>query len=409
MAMIEGGFSLEMGGANGNMISLQTESATRFFNNYAVKQTDQYARRLGLYADVVLGKDLEGRFASFNTPKNSLRPRANGCTWNPNGAMRLNIDKFPTCPVEFDGEQCPDVFYGTCFERIFVPGSVNPLGEGAEAQALVRMMVERIQLGLGNDFFNLYNFANHPLIDSANTNLSYAVEAAEFEAYYAQMNEGDCGGLITQLDALANDPIYGRYYNGVIPTGATGFSETTDAYIGDIIADLIEPMIAAASPELQIAIENGIPVNGVLRYPIILLGPKEFTAYRKFITDMAPNNELAYRYMIQGETGDPMLERNVLRYDNLPVVKWDALVQFDATLGTKSHRGAIIAPGNFGVLSNVGDINNRLFNGQGLVIQESPLLKDKGKVYMHTNFRWGAAIADPKMAVMFKTVVTPNS
>jgi hypothetical protein len=409
MAIIEGGFSLEMGGANGNMISLQTESATRFFNNYAVKQTDQYARRLGLYADVVLGKDLEGRFASFNTPKNSLRARANGCTWDPNGAMRLNIDKFPTCPVEFDGEQCPDVFYGTCFERIFVPGSVNPLGEGPEAQAIVRMMVERIQLGLGNDFFNLYNFANHPLIDSANANLSYAVEAAEFDAYFAQMNEGNCGGLITQLDALANDPIYGRYYNGVIPTGSTGFSETTDAYIGDIIADLIEPMIAAASPELQIAIENGIPVNGVLRYPIILLGPKEFTAYRKFITDLAPANDAAFQYLIQGETGVPLLERNVLRYDNMPVVKWQALVDFDATLGTKSHRGAIVAPGNFGVLSNVGDINNRLFNGQGLVIQESPLLKDKGKIYMHTNFRWGAAIADPKMAVMFSNVVAPNS
>ena len=409
MAQIEGGFSLETGGANGNMVMLTTESATRFFNNYAVRQTDQYARRLGLYADVALGNDLEGRFASFGTPKNSLRTRVNGCTWNPNGSMRLNIDKFPTCPVEFDGEQCPDVFFGTCFERLFTPGSTNPLGEGAEVQSLMRMMTERIQLGLGNDFFNLYNFANHPLIDAASANLTYAVESSEFDAYYAQMNDGNCGGLITQLDALANDPIYGVYYDNVIPTGSTGFSETTDAYIGDIIADLIEPMIEAASPELKIAIENGIPVNGVLRYPIILLGPKEFRAYRKYITDMAAQNELAYMYLIQGESGDPVLERNVLRYDNLPVVKWDAVTTFDATLGTKSHRAAIVAPGNFGVLSNVGDIQNKLFNGQGLVIQQSPLLKDKGKIYMHTNFRWGAAIADPKMAVMFSTVVTPSN
>jgi len=409
MAMIEGGFSLEMGTANGNMVTLTTESAVRFFNNYAVKQADQYARRLGLYADVTLGRDLEGRFASFGTPKNSLSNRKNGCTWNPKGGVRLNIDTFPTCPVEFDGEQCPDVFFGTCFERLFVPGSTNPLGEGPEVQALLRQMVQRIQLGLGNDFFNLYNFANHPLITSANTNLSYMVDADEWEDYYDQMNSGNCGGLITQLDALANDELYHNYYDNVIPSGATGIDEATDEYIGDIVADLIEPMIAAASPELQIAIENGIPVNGVLRYPIILLTGKEFKAYRKFITDMAPNNELAYRYLIQGETGDPVLERNVLRYDNLPVVKWDAHTEFDATLGTKSHRAAIVAPGNFGVLSNVGDIQNRLYSGLGLVIQESPLLKDKGKIYMHTNFRWGAAIADPKMAVMFSRIIAPIS
>lgn len=409
MAMIEGGFSLEMGGANGNMVTLTTESTVKFFNNYAVRNTDQYARRLGLYADVTLGRDLEGRFASFNTPQNALSNRKNGCTWNPKGGIRLNIDTFPTCPVEFDGEQCPDVFYGTCFERLFVPGSTSPLTEGPEVQAMLRMMVERIQLGLGNDFFNLYNFANHPLITSADTNLSYSVDAETWADYEDQMMSGDCGGLVTQLDALANDAIYGRYYNGVIPSGSTGINETTDAYIGDIVNDLIEPMIAAASPELKVAIRNGIPVNGVLRYPIILLTSQEFTAYRKFITDMAPTNPDSYRYLIQGESGDPVLERNVLRYDNMPVVNWEAVNNFDAYLGTKSHRAAIVAPGNFGVLSNVDSIQNRLYSGLGLVIQESPLLKDKGKIYMHTNFRWGAAIADPKMAIMWSRVITPIS
>ncbi|MFK5283121.1 hypothetical protein ACI3PL_26480, partial [Lacticaseibacillus paracasei] len=68
---------------------MQTESALRFFQNFAVKNLDQDARDLGLYADVNLGRDLKARFASFTTPKHLLGARSNGCTWNPKGGVRL--------------------------------------------------------------------------------------------------------------------------------------------------------------------------------------------------------------------------------------------------------------------------------------------------------------------------------
>lgn len=60
-----------------------------------------------------------------------------------------------------------------------------------------------------------------------------------------------------------------------------------------------------------------------------------------------------------------------------------------------------------GVLSNVEDVANRLFSGAGLVVQQSTSLDDKGKVFMSTTFRWGAAIADPKMAVMASLIIRP--
>jgi hypothetical protein len=319
--------------------------------------------------------------------------------------LRVNIDTFPTCPVEFDGEQCPDVFFGTCFERIFTPASTSPLTDNPEVQSLLNKMVERINLGLGNSFFDLYNFANHPLIESANTAGTYASNS-DWDNYYDQQMSGECGGLITQFDALGDSVEFGQYYNGVIATGASGINTTTDAFDGDITA-LFDDVINRAHPNLRIAINNGVMINGALRMPVILATDAEFEAYRKFIADMAPGNTYAYQFMLTGVDGNTIRNPNILEYRGLPVIRWEANTTFDATVGTKSHRVAIVAPQSLGVLSNVGDISNRLFSGVGLAIQESPVLKDKGKIFMHTNFRWGAAIADPNMAVMVKRIIMP--
>lgn len=401
--ILEGGFSITAPNGGGQ-ITVQTESALRFFRTFAVAQTDQFARALGLYADVNLGRDLKGRFASFTTPKHLLTARKNGCTWDPKGGVRLQIDEFPTCAVEYDGQQCPDAFYGTCFERLFTPGSNTPLTDSAEAQAVLRELLERIYLGLGNSFFNLYNFANHPIIEQVNTSGTYSVDTVQWTDYYDQQMSGECGGLITQIDALKEVEQYAAYYNLQIATGASGVNLTTNKYDGDI-TELFRTLEDSASPELKIAINQGVNVNGRTFYPVVLLTDSEFQAYKKYLTDMAPGNELAYRYMLEMEDGTTRLMKNVLVWENLPVIRWEANTEFDAITGVKSHRAAIVAPGSWGVLSNVEDVSNRLFNGTGLIVQESPLVKDKGMIYMTTTFRWGAAISDPKMCVMASLIV----
>ncbi len=401
---LQGGFSITS--ANGPQIVMQTESALRFFNNFAVKNYDRDARDLGLYAEVNLGRDLKGRFASFTTPKHLLTARKNGCAWDPKGGVRLNISEFPTCPVEYDGEQCPDVFYGTCFERMFTPGSLTPLTDSPEAQAVMAQMLERIYLGLGNSFYSLYNFANHPIIEQVNTTGTYAVDVAEWTDYYDQQMTGECGGLITLLDAFKENDLYNQYYNGVIPIGASGIELATDKYVGDI-TELFQSLVDAASPELKIAINRGVNVDGRMLKPVILVTTPEFNAYKKYIKDMAPTNELAYRYLIEMSDGTTRLSKNVMEWEGLPVIPWEANTEFDAITGVRSHRAAIVTPGSWGVLANVEDVPNRMFSGAGLVVQQSTELKDKGKVYMSTTFRWGAAIADPKMAVMYSNIIRP--
>jgi hypothetical protein len=122
---------------------------------------------------------------------------------------------------------------------------------------------------------------------------------------------------------------------------------------------------------------------------------------------MAPTNELAYRYLIEMSDGTTRISKNVMEWEGLPVITWEANTEFDAITGVKSHRAAIVTPGSWGVLSNVEDVSNRLFSGAGLVVQQSTSLEDKGKVFMSTTFRWGAAIADPKMCVMASHILRP--
>jgi hypothetical protein len=401
MSIIQGGFSLT-GSASNRLIEVSTESALQIFDNVALSQRDPHARALGLYGDVSLGRNLEGRFMSFTTPKHLLSNRKNGCTWNPKGGVRMRTDTFPTCPVEYDGEQCPDVFYGTCFERLFAPGNgVRDFAGTAEGQALLAQLLRRIYLGLGNSFFDLYNFANHPLITQANTAAFYNVSVEEWEDYMDQMMSGDCGGLITLLDELAAQGVA----NLALDIPNADINETTGAFTGDII-DLFETLREAAPAELKAAIENGMVMeSGVLRYPIILATNAEFNAYREYIRGLAGTNELAYRYMLEGADGTTSLMRNVLVYDNMPVVRWEANSAFDAITGAQSHRVAIVLPTNFGVLHDVDDL--MMFDGMGLVVQQSTELQNKGKVFMSTTFRWGAGIADPDFVVMASNVLHP--
>lgn len=401
MPVIEGGFGLT-GTQTSRIISVQTESALNIFNNVSVLMQDSYARSLGLYGDVILGRDLKGRFASFSTPKHVLSNRKNGCTWNPKGGVRLNVEEFPTCAVEYNGEECPDAFYGTCFERLFEPGNgVRDIAGTTEGQAILAQMLRKLYQGLGNSFFDLYNFANHPLISQANTGSFYNVDIQEWEDYIDQMLSGDCGGLVTLLDELAAKGQRG--YDLDIPI--SDINVATGAYTGNII-NLIESLKDAASAELKTAIESGTQMaDGTVRYPIILLTPAEFNAYKAYIRSLAGTNELAYRYMLEGRDGTTQLMRNVLVYDNMPVVRWDACVSFDAITGAQSHRAAIAAPGVFGVLHDVADLMQ--WEGMGLVVEQSTRLADKGKIFMSTTFRWGAGIADPNFVVMASKILHP--
>lgn len=400
MPVIEGGISFTRVGRN-NLIEVPRNAAVTIFENTALLQRDVQARKLGLYGEVSLGQNLEASFASLSTPKHLWSNRKNGCAWNPKGGVRMNIDRFPTCPIEYDGEQCPDSLYNTCFESIFAPGlGVRSFGSTPEAQKLLAQILKKINIGLGNSFHDLAHFANHPLIKTANERGFYKVKIKEWEDYIDQMLSGNCGGLITQLDELK-------------AKGKPGFTRelpintTTGAFSGDFLTEL-EKLKSDCSADMQTMIENGTTTeSGVNAMPIVLATAEVFNQYKNYLRALAPTNELAYRYLISGTDGTTNVLRNVLEVDGMPVVLWEANTGFDKITGAKSHRLAIVAPGNFGILHDIDNLKQ--FDGMGLVVEQDNSVKAKGKVYMTTTLRWGAGIADIDLVAMSSNIVHPIS
>ena len=89
--------------------------------------------------------------------------------------------------------------------------------------------------------------------------------------------------------------------------------------------------------------------------------------------------------------------QNVLDFDGLPVVHWDASTSFDSIVGSTSHRAALIAPGSFGIAANVDTANQ--FSGMGLKLIQRLEAPYQGKIYLDTTLRAGAAIADTDFVV----------
>ena len=397
MPILEGGFGLIQSDSS-RRLTIPRDVALTYYQDFAVVETDEYANRLGLYGHVMLNRDLKAQFLSFTTPKHLWSKRANGCSWNPKGGVRMNVETFPTCPIEYDGEQCPDAFYGTCFEQLFNPDpGTGRTFNSPESLAVLDQMVTQVNRGLGNSFFDLYHFANHPFITTSDTNAWYDVALGEWEDYTDQMLSGECGGLVTQLDAL-----FDMGHRGY--TRSLSVNNTTGAYTGEFVDD-IAALIGDCGVELRTAMRSGVTINGVRRYPVILVTSDIFDNYRDWIRAMAPTNELAYVYHMLGTDGVTIQDRNILMYDSMPVIRWDANDRFDAITGAKSHRIAIVMPGNFGVLHDVQSLDQ--FGGMGMVIEQSQRLQDKGKIYMTANLRWGAGIANVDFAAMAKTVLHP--
>lgn len=377
---------------NNNYISIQTGAWLHIFNKAAVIEGDVTNDTLGLYSRLFVDGEGKAKFGTIKTPHHLFRPRQNGCVWSPNGKLRMGLTEFDTCPIEYQGEQCPDAFWNSCFERLFTPGrGVRDLETGAIAE-IVRDSMRQLAIGLGNSFFELWNFAKHPDIITADEDGTYKVDDERWDDFYAQQIGSDarpvnCAGMVTILDQLADEGEHG--YNGTIPDADV--DDVTNAYEGDVIA-LFNQMVDGAKAELKIMARRGVGMGANRRYPIMLVTDNIFRAYQDYLITTFPQIPTILQYVLQGASAGVSTVPGVLNWNGIPIVSWDAISTFDEIVGTQSTKIALVAPGTFGVASDVRNL--RQYEGMGLRMVQKLDPPDNGKIYMDTTLRWGAALAD---------------
>lgn len=394
-----------------NYIRVKTGPWLNIFQRMGIINGDITKNELGLYQMLKVDGEGTAKFMSIRPAHHLFRPRQNGCVWNPNGRIRTGLVEVSTCPIEYQGEECPDAFWNSCMEALFAPGNgVRDLESSPELRAIMRMALENTSVGLGNSFHELVHFGLHPLITEADENGTFIVDEERWEAFYAQMvgsedRPNNCSGLVTILDTLADQGESG--YDLTIPDSDI---DANNNYTGDIIA-LFESVINSAKTELRTMARRGINYGRGKRYPILLVTAPEFRAYKEYLqTNFAYSPELT-NFLLMGEDGQGRLMPGVLHYEGIPVVEWDESTAFDEIVGTHCHRVALVAPGTFGVASDVRNLKDAFNPGTGLEIVQrnggGPGFM--GKVYMTTTLLWGTALADKDFVVYARNLAPTAS
>lgn len=393
--------SIDTVGMN-NYIKVRTSAWLHIFNQAAIIEGDLANDTLGLYTTLLVDGEGKAKFGTIKTPHHLFRPRQNGCVWSPNGKLRMGLTEFDTCPIEYQGEQCPDAFWNSCYEALFTEGrGVRDLQSGQIAEIVVAAL-RSLSIGLGNSFFELYNFAKHPAIIAADTAGSFLVGDDRWEDYYAQMIGDDarpvnCAGMVTILDELADAGEPG--YDIEIPGTDV---DASGAYTGDVIA-LFNQTIDKAKPELRTMARRGVGMGAGRRYPIMLVTENIYRAYQDYLVTTFPHIQAMFNYVLTGADGSVSTVPGVLPWNGIAVVSWDAVTSFDEIVGTTSTKICLVAPGTFGIASDVRSLRQRQYQGMGMVMVQKLDPPDNGKIYMDTTLRWGAALADTDYAVYGRT------
>ena len=331
------------------------------------------------------------RMNHLRVNRNNLQPKAPCDVWNPTPRFALRPESLVTTDYELNGEQCPDEFDARCLQEMRGPlgkGTVPEFGGTPELDALLSAMVRLLSRELTNDIYKIVYWSDTDIRAKAAAGfygeLPYVDNPAARERLFTMLEQQN--GVWSEIEARTQTTnerariAYVDSNDGTIAGNATRAENVTDFF---------DEMIAQASPLLAGWYDQSQPAYGM---PFFAVDGKFFRAYKAYLRSLG--TEMANRLIIDGEA-----VRDSLEYDGYAVVhvrEWDA---FDAEMGRTGNtaRALFTVPENLTLLANME--NSQLQPGSGLLVQKSPLLKDKGKVWMYADYSLGMGIAQPELMV----------
>jgi hypothetical protein len=386
------------GDRSNRYIDLPTDVALKFFSGISLQKSRIVDNMLGLYSFVRVRPGQKARFAALRGPKHILQARKNGCVFNPKGKMTMFQTDIPISPVEYDGAQCPDVFWDGCLEAIFGPGNqVKDLTSTPEARAILADVLAKLYTSLGNSTYDVLHYGGHPIIADSRANGWFNVSNEEFADFEDQQGLG-VAGLYTTVDALKSQTGLEHFNVEIFTADVDG-----EKYVGDPI-DLFERCINAAPIEMeQLATRNA--TNNI---PLIIKVTKGiFNAYKKYL--ITEFNAIPESYLLQTTSVDGRTTRvpNVLMYDGHYVVADHDQKLFDTVVGVTTHRCMVLTPGIFGIAHDVESLAGQ-YDGMGMQIVQKLDPEYKGKFFMTTTFQLGTGIIDPGFMTNASLILTPE-
>lgn len=338
--------------------------------------------------DFMFGQN-KRKMLHLTSSKYNLGPKTNCDTWNPSPRMGLRPEDIIACDFELNGEQCRDEFDAACLRNLRAEGGQDPATANAPAlTAIEAAMIATLRQDLSDDIFRIAHFGDpntQELVNDGIINLS-GMSALEQERFIRQ--QSTCSGwwaeLIarTQTQNAAARVAYVDSNDGTVAGNATLPANVTD---------FLDQLRYSSSQVLK----NWQYNRGLNQRAKYLVQSGIFRALKQYYRSLG--TELAHQFIINGEAVPGVLE-----YDGNLVIEMPEWDMYDNETGNIQpnglsyvQRALFIADGNLSGLINMRELAG--FPGSGLIIQASPLLKDKGKRYIYADFALGFGIAQPAL------------
>jgi hypothetical protein len=380
------------GNNNARNIAFTRESSMYFFKRMALLKSNIIANALGLYSFAQANPDGTVQFAHLKGPKFVLRPKTTGCVWDPIRGIVMQSNSFDSKPFEFQGEQCPDPFVGTCFEEFF--GRTEKERESfvstEQGRALLNQMILLVNKAIGNSYYDITQFGQNVAITIANADKTYTCTDQEWERYMLQ--QSTVAGHMTILDNLKQHGLD----NMNVAINNDDISDDGNAYVGQT-SELFDRLINAQNSEMLTMADNGTILG------IIEVDPRIFDKYEKELQakyETIP--QMLYYYMngafcqIAGCDSTRAVP-GILKYRGYAIVRKRDWQHFNTLIGQNIWRATLTAPGNYGVSYDI--LPGDQFGGFGLELEQTTSMKDRGLVYMSTRLRVGTGLIEPTFTI----------
>lgn len=367
------------------ILDLPREEAVNLYLRATTVQDNPLQARLGLI-DWNFGVD-KMKMLHLRSNSANLQPKRGCAEWNPTVRAGLDADTIRVTDYEVNGEQCPDEFnVGT--SRLLR----GPLGQGEAPgvpDPLTNALLTMLRRSLAGDLYDVVYFSDENIRqDIAAT--AYPDSPVLRERFLTMLEQQS--GIWPEIIARTTTTNKSAKIAYVDSNDGTAAGNATRA---ENIADFFDDMAAAASPELANWHQSN--QQGTFDKPVFLVQTGLWRAYKKYLRTLG--TEIAHQFILDGE-----IMRDTLMHDGYLVVhvpEWEAHDRKAgrATVGNMSttQRALFTVLGNITGLANMNDIEGQ--PGRGLAIQRSPLLKDKGKMYMYADYGIGMGVAQPELMV----------
>lgn len=382
------------------ILSFTPEAARLYMETEGLMYQDIFNDQLGIYSVLNLGDYGKFRVTRLRATGNMLRARTPCNVWDPRGGMRLRSEEFNSYPISFEGQECPDAFFNDCFD--FVQGKGNEvldISATETGRALYDAAIEELFVELGNDFYNVATFGMHAVIQASEENEWWDKDAQtedERKDYYKQQMGIGVKGHLTLADELKMEGLN----NFSVEIKDSEIDWVNKEFIGNPL-DLFERCDKASTIKFRQQLKRfrDAPIRRMV-HPCI------YDAYERYLMRNFDKIPETLQLIVSGPdaTMNPM--PGVLRYKNSWVISMDEWGMFDDMNGVFTPRVINTMPGNFAIGVDVEGLNQH--DGMGMVIEQSRRVKDKGAIFMITNFRIGTAIGNPDYMTMASKLYAPE-